>query len=124
MKILYNDKKTEDICTDLKNAIKYMGGNKPSAQSLMSRISALKSADCLKDIVNFQPFRFHKLVNKGKEKNLEGCFAIDIKSIKDKWRIILEPLDDNENPFNPCNIDEISKIVRIVKIRKVSNHYE
>lgn len=68
--------------------------------------------------------RFHKLNNKGKRKNLEGYFAIDVKTIKDKWRIIIEPLDENENPYKQCNIDEIAKYVRIIKIEEVSNHYE
>jgi len=101
-----------------------MGGNKPCAISLLARINALKSADVLKDIVNMPPFHFHKLENKGKKKNLEGYFAIDVKTRRDKWRIILEPLDDNENPFVPCNIDEISKIVKKIEIREVSDHYD
>lgn len=38
--------------------------------------------------------------------------------------IIVQPLDDEGNPFIPCNIDEISGTVRIVEIREVSKHYE
>ena len=48
-------------------------------------------------------FHFHKL--KG---NYEGFFSIDLSSMANKWRIILQPLDDNKNRFNPCNIDEIA----------------
>ena len=51
-------------------------------------------------------------------------FAIDVKSRRDAWRIILEPLDENQNPYNPCNIDEIAEVVRIVEIMEVSKHYE
>ena len=66
-----------------------------------------------------QPLRFHSL--KG---NLDGFFAIDVKTKKEPWRIILQPLDENEKPYSPCNIDEISGKVRIVEIREVSKHYE
>ena len=64
-------------------------------------------------------FRFHKLNGK-----LEGFFAIDVKTRRDKWRIILQPLNEEENVFDPCNIDEIAAVVKIVEIREVSAHYE
>lgn len=65
----------------------------------------------------------HKLKNKGK-KNLEGYFAIDVKSRRDQWRIILQPLDENEKPYVPCNIDQIAGKVSVVEISEVSKHYE
>lgn len=40
------------------------------------------------------------------------------------WRIILQPLNDNEEPYDSCNIDEIARFVRIVEITEVSRHYE
>lgn len=49
---------------------------------------------------------------------------MDVKTKRDKWRIILQPLDENEQPYNPCHIDEIAAIVKIVEIREVSPHYE
>lgn len=64
-------------------------------------------------------FRFHKLRG-----NLKGYFAIDVKTIRDKWRIILQPLNENGKAFDPCNIDEIAGSVKIVEIREVSAHYE
>ena len=39
-------------------------------------------------------------------------------------RIIIQPLDENEEPYDPCNIDEIAGVVRIVEAKEVSNHYE
>ena len=68
-------------------------------------------------------FHFHKLRNKD-GRDLEGYFAIDVKSRKDQWRIILEPLDENKEPYVPCNIDEIARMVRISEIMEVSKHYE
>ena len=47
-----------------------------------------------------------------------------IKTRADMWRVILQPLDDNEKPFDPCNIDEIASIVKVVEVREVSAHYE
>lgn len=73
----------------------------------------------IKDIIVMPTFRFHKLNGK-----LEGFFAIDVKTRRDKWRIILQPLNEEENVFDPCNIDEIAAAVKIVEIREVSAHYE
>ena len=93
------------------------------ANSLMARINALKQADTIKDIIVQPTFHFHKLLNKN-GRNLEGYFAIDVKSRCEQWRIILEPLDENKEPYNPCKIDEIAESVRIVEITEVSKHYE
>lgn len=89
------------------------------AISLMSRINAIEQASVIKDIIVIPSFHFHNL--KG---NLKSCFAIDVKTHRDKWRIILRPLDENEQVFDPCNIDETASAVQIVEIREVSAHYE
>ena len=84
---------------------------------------ALKNAETIKDIIQHKNFCFHKLENK-KGRNLDGYFAIDVKTIRDAWRIILQPLDENKNVYSPCNIDEIATCVKIIKIEEVSYHYE
>ena len=119
MKVKYSTDEVELQCTSQKSALKLFGGNKALAISLLARINAIKGADVIKDIIVMPSFRFHNLHN-----NLEGYFAIDVKTIRDKWRIILQPLDENEQPYNPCHIDEIATIVRIVEIKEVSPHYE
>ena len=119
MKLIYSNDKVKQQCTSLKAASKLFGGNKSLAVSLLSRINAIENADVIKDIILMPTFHFHKLLG-----NWEGYFAIDVKTRKDKWRIIIQPLDENESPFEPCNIDEISGVVRIVGIREVSAHYE
>ena len=124
LKILYKDNKVKMICKDMKKATIYFGGNKKLAISLMARINALENAENIIDIKAQPQMSFHKLNNKGKGKNLEGYFAIDVKTRADKWRIIIEPLDENEMPYVPCNIDEIAKYVKIIEIREVSDHYE
>ena len=89
------------------------------AVSLLARINAIENSDVIKNIISMPPFHFHNLHGK-----MEGLFAIDVSTRRDKWRIILRPLDEEEHAFDPCHIDEISTIVRIVEIREVSAHYE
>mgnify|MGYP004549095977 CR=1 FL=1 len=119
MEVRYASKTVEQQCTSVKAANKLFGGKKILTEKLMSRVNALKAAPNLKDIVLMKNLRFHDL-----EGDLSGLFAIDVKTQKDKWRIILRPLDQDENEFNPCNIDEIAEIVKIIRIEKVSAHYE
>lgn len=123
MEVVYATDKVENLCENLKVAKKFFDGNTILANSLMARINALKQADTIKDIIVQPTFHFHKLLNKN-GRNLEGYFAIDVKSRREQWRIILEPLDENKEPYNPCKIDEIAESVRIVKIMEVSKHYE
>ncbi len=122
MEVVYSTSKIEKQCTVLKEAGKLFGGDKDLAVSLMARINALKQAETIKDIIVQPTFHFHKLGNKN-GRNLEGYFAIDVKSRREQWRIILEPLDENKEPYVPCNIDVIAESVRIVKIEEVSKHY-
>jgi len=119
----YASDKVKSQCTSIKAANKLFGGDAALSKSLLARINALGSADNIKDIIVQPAFRFHTLRNK-KGKNLEGYFAIDVKSIRDPWRIIMQPLNSDKQPYNPCNIDEIAESVRIVEIAEVSRHYE
>lgn len=123
MEIKYASKKIEEQCINIKAASKLFGGNQILVKSLFSRINALQNAIVIKDIITLPTFRFHSLKNK-QNKDLEGYFAIDVKSRKEPWRIIIQPLNQNKNPFVPCKIDEISMIVRIIEIKEVSKHYE
>ena len=118
MQLLYNNSKVQKQCTDLKTAKKLFGGNAALATSLFARINAMQQANVIKDIVMMPTFHFHKLNG-----NMDGFFAIDVKTRRDPWRIIIQPLDENEEPYDPCNIDEIAGVVRIVEVKEVSNHY-
>ena len=80
-------------------------------------------ADNLKYIILQPTFHFHNLKNK-KGRDLESYFAIDVKSRKEKWRIILQPLNERQESYNPCNIDQIASKVKIVEVSEVSKHYE
>lgn len=119
MKIIYANDKVQKQCTSVKEAQKRFGGDKQLATKLLSRIEQIKAASVIKDIIVIKPMRFHAL--EGKK---EGLFAIDVKTKKEPWRIIMQPLDENEKAFDPCNIDEIAGTVKIVEISEVSKHYE
>ena len=123
MDLVYESKKVEGQCERPKDAKKLFSGDEELAKRLLARVNALKQAPTLKDIIVQPHYRFHKLLNKGR-KNLEGYFAIDIKSHANPWRLILRPLDKDNEPFVPCNIDEIAEIVECVGIKEVSRHYE
>ena len=123
MELVYANDRVCIQCTSLKAARKLFGGQEAMAISLLARINALRNALSIKDIIVQKPFRFHQLKNK-KGKNLEGFFAIDVKTIRNPWRLILRPLDYDKRPFEPCHINEVADIVKIVEIREVSNHYE
>ena len=85
---------------------------------MLARINAMEQAAVIKDIIVMPAFRFHKL-----QGNRDGYFAVDVKTRREKWRIILQPLDEDEKEFDPCNIDEIASVVRIIEISEVSAHY-
>ena len=108
---------------DLKTAMKFLGGNTNLAISLLSRINALKSAETIKDIIVLPSFRFHNLHHKN-GRNLEGLFAIDVKSVREPWRLIIQPLKEDDTPYVNSRIDEISQLVKVVRIVEVSKHYE
>lgn len=123
MEIVYGNKRTEKVCTNLSEAKKYFGGDALLSRSLLARITALKQAENIKDIVVQRQFRFHKLENRY-GRDLEGYFAIDVKTHRDQWRIILQPLNEDMEPYDVINIDEIAQAVKAVEIAEVSKHYE
>ena len=123
MELVYASDKVKNQCTSVKAAKKLFGGDTILTTSLLARINALEKAETIKDIIVQPTFHFHNLGNK-EGRNLEGFFAIYVKSRKEQWRIVLQPLDANKEPFTPCYIDQISSYVRIVEITEVSKHYE
>lgn len=123
MEIIYHSERLEKQCTDLNKAKNVFGGQMKLAVSLLARINAIEQAETLKDIVVMPTFRFHNLKNKN-GRDLKGYFAIDVKTRRDPWRIILQPLDENEEPYENVEIDKVAFKVRIVEIMEVSNHYE
>lgn len=106
----------------MKTASRLFGGDKVMTRSLLARINAMEAADTVKDIIVQKQFRFHNLGKK--EKNLKCCYAIDVKTKRDAWRIILELLNENDEVVNSETIDVIATTTRKVMIMEVSKHYE
>lgn len=123
MEIDYANDTVRKQCTSVKAATKLFGGNQLLVKCLFARINALEAAKVIKDIIVQPMLRFHKLENYGKSR-LKGFFAIDVKTIKEPWRIIVQPLDEDKQVFDPCDIDKIASIVRIVSVKEISKHYE
>ena len=123
MELVYETEEIERLCTSSKAAKKFFGGDENLSRKLLARINSLEQAATIKDIVLQQNLRFHSLKNKGR-RNLKGYFAIDIAGRKSPWRLIIQPLDKNKEPFKDCHIDEIASTVEVVGIAEVSKHYE
>lgn len=123
MKIIYKNEKLKEICEDEKTALKFFGGNIKYVDSLRIRIMFILNSSTLNDIVKLPSFRFHKLLNKGKNKNYDGFYAIDLRNKSDRWRIIIQPLDDNYNPPITKDIIQISSTIRILKIEEVTDYH-
>lgn len=123
MKLEYSSVKVEKQCTSLSHAKKLFGGDETLAISLHSRINILAAADTIKDVILMPQLHFHALKKKN-GRDLAGYFAIDVKTRREQWRIIIQPLDEEGNPYDPCNVDEIAGNVRVVGISEVSKHYE
>lgn len=107
-------------CTSVSAAKKLFGGDMKLTRKLLARINAIEQAPTLLDIV-LSPYHFHNLENRGKSR-LKGCYAMDVNTHHDAWRIILRPLDQDGNPLEE-SIDRIAASVEIVRIEEVSKHY-
>ena len=112
MKLLYKNKKVEDICTNEKKAIKELGTE--VATKLYMVLNLLKSAKNLKDILAFPQYKLHVL--KG---NLDGIYSMYLGK-KTGFRLLLIPLDENENKIKRVDM-EFYVIAVCVEIVEVSN---
>ena len=123
MEIEYSSEEVKNQCESVKAARKLFGGDMQLVTKLMSRVEAISAAETLKDIVVQKQFRFHKLEDRGKSK-LEGYYAIDVKTKREPWRIIMRPMREKGQAFDSFAIDELADKVKVVEISEVSKHYE
>lgn len=123
MKIQYATKKVERICTDCKHGVKFFGGNKLLFENLLACLVKISKANDIGDLQRSHTLRLHKLRKKG-HRNLEGYYAVDVKSIRDPWRLIIQFLNSNGEPFTNPDINANAGEIRIVEIEEVSKHYE
>ena len=123
MKIQYATRKVERICTDRKYGVRFFGGNRLLFDNLLSCLAKIARAHDIVDLQHAYTLRLHRLRNKG-HRNLEGYYAVDVKNIRDPWRLIIQFLDSNGEPFATPDIDVNASEISIVEIEEVSKHYE
>lgn len=115
MKVLYKNKKVEKLCTNEQKSIKELGKN--VSDRLLATINLLKLAKNLKDIKNLPQYHLHLLTG-----NLKNIFSIYLGRTTG-YRLLLTPLDDNDNPIVEDKNEIYIKTV-CVEIIEVSKHYE
>ena len=116
IKIEYKNKKLKKICEDFKQAKKILPLK--VAEELHSLINLFNSSETLDDINILKIYNLHSL--KGK---IESEYSLYLGKTSG-FRLIILPLDDNQNKWNTKDINIIYKETRIILILEVSNHYE
>ena len=117
MEIIYKDKKTEKICTNLKAAKKELSAY---ATDLMAKINFIEGAVSFNDIRSYIPFHCHPL-----QGDMEDYWSLDIKGRKCSWRLIAAPLDAEQNIIKAgADFSKECVQIKIILVEGVSNHYE
>jgi proteic killer suppression protein len=117
MKLIYKNKKIEEICNDFKVATKIMG--KPVAIKLMSIINTLESFPNLYEFGKIPQYKLHPLFQ-----NRINEYSIVIAK-GTKWRLIIYPLDQDGNILDDRSNEKDMLIKSIqVYLKEVSEHYE
>ena len=116
MEIKYKTEKVRKLCNEFAYAKKQLPAD--VAEKLASHINYIKQADCFSDIINYPPFHFHKLHGDRKDE-----YALDVGR-KLGYRIIIDPLDENEKSLKKeKDINIIKNCTKIVLVVEVTNHY-
>ena len=117
MKIMYKNKDTERICTDLKYANKKMN---TYGRDLLGKINLIKNMLSFEEVMVYSPFHCHRL-----QGGLKDFWSLDVKGRKCQWRIIVAPVDEDGNIVKANDrFNNISKTLNIILIEEVSKHYE
>lgn len=86
-------------------------------EKLLAAENLIQKATSLRDIANYQPFRFHQL--KGDRKSEWSIYLGNTG-----YRITLFPCDDSGLAITSGDIIAQCKMIKIVMVTEVSNHYE
>ena len=116
MDIKYKTDKVKRLCKELAYAKKQLPTE--VAEKLIAYINYIEQATCFSDIMTYPPFKFHKLQGDRKDE-----YALDVGR-KLGYRIIIEPLDENNKPLKKeKDINVIKNCTKIVLVVEVTNHY-
>ncbi|WP_338146877.1 type II toxin-antitoxin system RelE/ParE family toxin [Ligilactobacillus agilis] len=119
IKLEYKNKKVKKLCTNIAHAKKNMDSK--IATKLHSLINLLEESKNLQDVNAFLIYNLHKLVG-----DRSGNYALDIGGRRAGYRLIIKPLnEDNNQKMNlNDNLIEFYSNIEIVRIEEVSKHYE
>ena len=115
MKVLYNNKKIKEICTNEVKTRKQYGID--ITNRLIAAIYLLEGAANLKDILALKQYKLHAL--KG---GLDGIYSMYLGKTTG-YRLLLIPLDESEKVIK-SNDMSIYTLAVCVEIQEVSKHYE
>ena len=116
MEIKYKTTKVQKLCENFSFAKKELPFE--VAEKLMAHINYIEQATCFSDIMNYPPFKCHKLSGDRKDD-----YALDVGR-KLGYRIIIEPMDENNKSLKKeKDINVIKKCTKIVLVVEVTNHY-
>ena len=116
MKVLFRNKEAEkQYSPKYSKKWKYP---KDVKEKLLAAGGVIKAATSLKDIMNYRPFHFHRLLGKR-----HGEWGIDLGR-KTGFRIIVIPCNDDNSPILEGDILAQCKAIKVLEIMEVTNHYE
>ena len=129
MKVSYASPQIESACTSVSTAAELFRGNRDLAVKLMSRINALKQADRIQDIMLDPSSGFRRTANRDgpdADSEPELLFAISIRTQEEIWQILLQLLDEKEEPLAPYqfNLTDNDVTARVLEITEVIRHHE
>lgn len=117
MDVEFKNNNAKRLCNDLAFAKKKLGA--VVSEKLFSNINYIREAKCFSDIMAHVPFRCHKLIGDRKD-----YFALDVGR-KLGYRIIIDPLDENNNSLkDEKDINIIKNCTKIILVVEVTNHYD
>ena len=115
MKILYENKSARSqFCSEYSKKWKYPSNVQMKIKAMENYI---QSAESLKDIYTYKPYRMHSLI--GDRKN-EWSLSLGNTG----YRVTFIPCDDNEKEITQGDIISQCKSIKIIKVTEVSNLYE
>lgn len=118
MEIRYKDKTIQKQCEDYKYAKRKFGDK--VAERLHSTINLITFATDLQDIANMQSLHFHPLQGRNKE----DCKYSIYLGKKLGFRLIVIPLDDNNNKVIDDGAGNLFNSTKVLLLMEVNNHYE
>ena len=119
MTIRYNNEFVKLLCNTEKAAKKFFH-NMRYYEDLQSVINLIEQSPTLSDLIAFPHLHFHST-----DFFKKHSYGLDIGGRKSQYRLIVIPLDDNDNIIvKDEDFYKRCKSIRVLSIEEVSKHYE